>query len=149
MAQGTGSSFAALKILIGDGGTPTELFAPLCGVTQKSIDYASDTVETEMPDCADESLPSYKNVGVNAISIKIACSGKWTAQSHGTILNWWRSAAPKNIKVQYVTAATGDTEYMNGPAILGNLKHDVQKGAFMDGSFDIMFSEMPTFVAKP
>lgn len=148
MAAGTGGTFAELKILIGDGATPTEVFTPLCGVTQKEIMYESDTVETEMPDCSDEDAPSYKEVGVKAIKVTIKCSGKWTVQSHGKILDWWRLAAPKNIKGQYVKAAVGDTEFINGPAILTNLSHSVEKGGKMDGSFDIVFSSTPTFVDK-
>ena len=149
MAQGTGSTFAALQVLVGDGATPTEVFTAICGVMQKDIDYASDVVETEMPDCSDESLPSFKNTGIKAISIKVACSGKWTKESHGIMLNWWKSAANKNIKLRYVTAATGDVEYINGPAICANLKNGVSKGAYMDGSFDIMFASQPTYVLKP
>lgn len=147
MAAGTGATFAALKILVGDGESPTEGFTPLCGVLQKEITYSSDTVETEMPDCADEDLPSFKEVGVKAIGISIRCSGKWTVQAHGTLLDWWKSAAPKNIKVQYVDAANGDTEFINGPAVLANLSHSVAKGEKIDGSFDLMFSATPTFVA--
>ena len=145
MAFGTGSTFAALKILIGDGES-TEVFAPLCGVTQKNISYSSDTVETKMPDCTNEDLPSFKEYGVEAIGIAISCSGKWTVQAHGTIIDWWKGAAPKNIKVQYVDAASGDIEFVNGPAILANLTHDVAKGNKIDGSFELMFSSAPTFV---
>lgn len=148
MAQGTGSTFGQLKILLGDGATPTEGFTPICGVTQKDISYDSDTVETEMPDCSDEDLPAYKNVGVKAVSVKIDCSGKWTKESHGKILDWWKLAGPKNVKVQYVQAAVGDTEYIAGPAILANLKHSVGKGANVDGSFSLMFTAMPTFTDK-
>lgn len=149
MAQGTGSTFASVQVQLGDGGTPTEIFTAVCGVMQKDIDYSSDIVETEIPDCADESLPSYKNAGIKAVMIKVSCSGKWTKESHGTLITWWKTSTPKNIKLRYVTAATGDIEYINGPAILGNLKHSVSKGAYMDGSFDIMFAAQPAFVNKP
>lgn len=146
MAAGTGSTFAALKILIGDGESPTEGFTPLCGVTQKDITYSSDTVETKMPDCNNEDLPSFKEVDVEAVGITISCSGKWTVQAHGTLIDWATTAAKKNIKVQYVDAANGDIEFINGPAILANLSHSVSKGGKIDGSFELMFSRTPTYV---
>lgn len=148
MAEATGLTFAKLKILVGDGGTPTEVFAALCGVTQKSISYNSDTVDSMMPDCANEDLPCYKSSQVSANQVTIACSGKWAKEAHGTVINWWKTGASKNVKVQYVEAAVGDPEYINGPAILINLEHSVEKGGKMDGSFELRFTSMPTFVNK-
>jgi len=145
MSQGTGSEFAQFKILVGDGGDPVEAFAFICGVTEKNISYDSETVTTEMPDCADESLPSYKNIGVKSVGIQMDCSGMWTQESHGTLINWWKSAAPKNVKVQYADAAPGAPEYLTGPCVLTNLKHSAPKGGFMTGSFSLMFTVMPAF----
>lgn len=145
MAQGTGSTFGNFKILIGDGATPTEAFAPICGVTSKGVSYSTETVETDIPDCADEDLPSFKNVGVKSIGCSMQCSGVWTAESHETLLQWWKSSTPKNVKIQYASATTGDVEYLAAPAVLANLEHNAEKGDYLKGSFSLMFTEMPTF----
>lgn len=144
MAQGTGASFGQFKILVGDGATPTEAFAIICGVTSKGVSYSTETVETGIPDCSDEDLPSFKNVGVKSIGVSMQCSGVWTKESHETLLQWWNSAAPKNVKIQYASADVGDVEYLEAPAILANLEHSAEKGDYLKGSFSLMFTERPT-----
>lgn len=146
MAKATTSTFGNFKILVGDGATPTEAFAAICGLTSKGITFSSDTTDVEVPDCSDEDLPAYKEKGVKAQEITLTGSGMWAAEAHGDIMNWWKSGASKNIKVQYVGAATGDPEFINGPAILTNIGNTVEKGGRLSAELSIAFTSMPTFV---
>ena len=148
MAAGTGAKFHEMQVLIGNGATPTEAFAFLCGVNAKEVSFETETTTTEMPDCADESLPSFKQVGVKSYGITVKCSGMWTKEAHGTLMAWFQSSAAKNIKLRYVNASVGTPEYVNGPAVLTSLSNSVEKGGNMTGSFDIAFASAPTYVNK-
>lgn len=148
MAAGTGAKFHEMQILIGNGATPTEVFSLLCGVTSKEISYETETVTTEMPDCSDESLPSFKQVGIKSYGVTLKCSGMWTKEAHPVLMAWFQSSAAKNIKCRYVNAAVGSPEYVNGPAVLTNMSNSVEKGGNLSGSFDIAFAATPTYVNK-
>jgi len=147
MTRATTSTFGQFKILLGNGGSPTETFAPICGLTSKGIQYQTDTTEVEVPDCTDEDLPSYKEAGAKAYSVSISGSGMWAAQAHGDLIDWWKSGTPKNIKIQYSEALTGDTEFVAGPAILTSVGNTVEKGGRLSADIAIMFTAMPTFTA--
>lgn len=146
MAQATTSTFGQFKLFLGDGVTPTEGFTPICGLTSKGINYETETNTVEVPDCSDEDLPAYKEEGAKSYAVTLTGSGMWAAQSHGTLIEWWKSGAAKNIKVQYVQANTGDVEFVNGPAILKSLGSTVEKGGRLTAEISLAFTQMPTFV---
>lgn len=145
MARADTATFGQFKILLGDGGTPTETFTPICGLTSKGINYETDTTTVEVPDCTDEDLPAYKEEGPKSYSVAIEGSGMWAKQSHGTLLNWWKSGAAKNMKVQYVEAAPGEPEFIEGPAIITKIGNAVEKGGRLSADLSFRFTEMPTF----
>jgi predicted secreted protein len=148
MAQATTSTFGQFKILLGDGATPTEVFTPICGLTSKGINYETETNTVEVPDCTNEDQPAYKEEGAKSYSVSLTGSGMWAAQSHGILIDWWKTGNAKNIKVQYVQSETGDVEFVNGPAILKSLGSTVEKGGRLSADISIAFTAMPTFVDK-
>ena len=145
MAQATTSTFGNFKILIGDGGSPTETFAPICGLTSKGISFDSDASEVEVPDCTNEDLPSYKEAGIKSNKVSITGSGMWAAQSHATLMNWWKAGSAKNIQIIYNVANSGDPQKISGPAIITKLGHQVTKGERLSADIAIEFTTMPTF----
>lgn len=144
MATGTSSSFGNFKIEIGDGATPTEAFTFICGLTSKGIDMSSDVVTSEVPDCANEDLPSWQEKDVKSITATLSGSGMWTAQAHETLFQWWLTAAKKNVKVSWMLAATGDVKTMTAPAVLTKLGQTVAKGERLSADISIEFSAKPT-----
>lgn len=146
MATATTTSFAKFKILIGDGETPTEGFTPICGLTSKGVQWSADVVTSEVPDCADEDLPSWQEKDVKSVGASISGSGMWSVQSHGQMLDWMVSGAKKNIKIQYVDAATGEPEFYNGPAVITGVGHSVEKGGRLSQDISIEFTAKPTIV---
>lgn len=146
MAKATTSTFGNFKLLIGDGATPTEAFAAICGLTSKGINFSSDTTDVEVPDCTDEDLPAYKEKGIKAQEITLTGSGMWAAEHHGDMINWWKSGIAKNAKVQYVDAVNGDPEFINGPLLLISIGNTVEKGGRLSAELSFAFASMPTFV---
>jgi hypothetical protein len=145
MARADTSTFGQFKILLGDGATPVEAFAPICGLTSKGINFETETTTVEVPDCTDEDLPAYKEEGPKSYAVTLSGSGMWAAQSHGTLLNWWKSGTSKNIKVQYAEAASGEPEFIEGPAIIKSIGNTVDKGGRLSADLAFAFTEMPTF----
>ncbi len=80
----------------------------------------------------------------------LPASGLWSAESHEKLLDWQYEGTLRNVRVQHVRAASGDTEYESGPALIGSLNNAVTKD---DGTttadIDIQFSGSPTRTPKP
>lgn len=148
MATATTGTFAQFKILIGDGATPTEAFAPICGLTSRGLNGSADVVTSEVPDCADEDLPSWQEKDVKSISMSLSGSGMWSQESHGILMDWFLSAAKKNIKVQYANANSGDPEFLAGPAVLTQLNNAAEKGGRISADITIEFTAKPTVTDK-
>lgn len=124
-------------------------FSKVCGITSRGINRQHNMQTTEVPqDCEDESLPSAIERAVQSSEVTISGSGVWASQSHEMMLDWWYSGAKKNIRVQHVNAAIGDTEYETGLAYLVSLNNTVEKGQKVTAELEIQFDGVPTRTKK-
>lgn len=124
-------------------------FTKICGITQRGINRQHNMQTTEVPaDCEDESLPAVVERAVQSSEVTISGTGVWASQSHEMMLDWWYSGAKKNIRVQHVNAAVGDTEYETGVAYLVSLNNAVEKGQKVSAEIEIQFDGLPTRTAK-
>lgn len=146
MAEGTVGGFGDLAILVGNGATP-EVFALFCAVTENGIQFSSETSTTQVPDCTDKSLPCFDHVTVKSQSIKIDCSGVWSAEDHGILQDWWWSGQPRNCKVRYENATSGDTKDISGPFLLTDLNDQASHGDTIKSSFNLVAASRPTLTA--
>lgn len=149
MVAAVTTTFAKFKILIGDGGSPTEAFTPVCGLTSKGIDWNADTVTSEVPDCANEDLPSWQEKDIKSVGASLSGSGMWSTVNHPILLNWISSAAKKNIQVEYTDAVTGSPKTIAGPAVLTKLSNQVDKGGRLQADLTIEFTSKPTITNAP
>lgn len=148
MATATTTTFSKFKILIGDGATPTEVFTAICGLTSKGLQGSADVVTSEVPDCADEDLPSWQEKDVKSVGMQLSGSGMWAKESHEMLLSWFLAGTKKNVKVQYADAATGDTEYLAAPAVLTQMNNAVEKGGRLSADLTFEFTRKPTLTDK-
>lgn len=124
-------------------------FSKVCGITSRGINRQHNMQTAEVPqDCEDESLPSAVERAVQSSEVTISGSGVWASQSHEMMLDWWYSGAKKNIRVQHVNAAIGDTEYETGLAYLVSLNNTVEKGQKVTAELEIQFDGVPTRTKK-
>lgn len=144
MATATTGSFSQFKILLGDGATPTELFNPVCGLTSRGLSGSADVSTSEVPDCANEDLPSWQEKDVKSIGASLSGSGMWSKEAHQQLMAWFLSGARKNVKVQYANTTVGDIEYLSGPAVLTQLNHAAEKGGRITAEISIEFAQKPT-----
>ncbi|MEI4470923.1 phage tail tube protein [Frigidibacter sp. MR17.24] len=125
-------------------------YAKMCGLMDFTISRASqvDTVETPQ-DCDDESLPYQTERSVRALDVQLTnVSAVWAQQSHQAMMDWFYSSSTKNIRIQHVNAAVGDTEYEAGAALLTQLDHQRTKGQKITATVSIQFDGTPTRTAK-
>lgn len=123
-------------------------YAKLCGLVDVEITRTANVQTTEVPDCADESLPHQVERVVSSIEVTVSASGVWAQSSHETMMAWFYSAQTKNIRLAHTKASVGDTEYETGPALLSSLGHARTKGAKVSASINLEFDGTPTLSDK-
>lgn len=148
MTIGTTSKFSEFKLLLGDGATPTEAFAAPCGVVSRGITRKATVNSVMVPDCSDEDAVSYPQKSVTAIEQAMSGSGLWTRESWTIWLAWFRSGAPKNVKVQHSNVASGAVEFETGAAILTQFDETAEKGGRVQVNFALEFTGEITTVNK-
>lgn len=98
-----------LLIQIGDGGTPTEVFAHDCLINaDRGIQFSADTTDVVVPDCDDPSAPAWKQLFKDGIQIQVSGGGVLHTTSLESWFNWMNSDTEKNVRVKFdVTGANG------------------------------------------
>lgn len=125
-------------------------YAVICGMMGFTFDRTAEVDTDEVPaDCSDESLPYTKVREVRSIDFGVSGEAKWAQQSHEAMLDWFYSGAAKNVRVRHTNAASGDTEYESGPALLSKLSNERVKGKTVTASIEIGFVGTPARSAKP
>lgn len=114
-------------------------WARICGLTDFTVDYQTQTDEDEIPDCDDESLPHTRVQNVRSIGLVVQGQGKWSRESHETLLQWWKQGLKKTCRVGYASAAIGDVEFVSGTATLA-MQDARTKGQAVSRNLTITFA---------
>ncbi len=97
-----------LLIKIGDGATPTEVFANLCGIKTRSFNMSANEVDTTIPDCVNPGNAVEKTAEPGIVSRGFSGSGAFVSGGTQTILmGHVRAATVFNAQV----VVPGDGEY--------------------------------------
>jgi hypothetical protein len=127
-----------LLIQIGDGGGP-EVFTHPCLI---------NTTETEVPDCAQPSLPAKIVRKAKSIDFVLSGAGKVDAKSVLIYINWWQSALAKNALVtQNVTGAQGGWTG-TGSLILKDFSLQGARGDYQDVTLTMVPASPFTWAAN-
>ncbi|EBA06003.1 phage tail tube protein [Sagittula stellata] len=122
---------------VGSAGT----FTKICGITDFTVNRANNTETSEVPDCADESLPHHIKRAVRSQDMTISGTGVWSRTSHQNMMTWLTSASTLNVKITNaaVTEAdvTGDTESETIPMILTALNNARTKGQVVSAEISL------------
>lgn len=128
--------------------TTPGVFAIMCGMVDVDITRKASIDTSEVPDCADESLPLAIQREVRSIEVTLSASGVWAKSSNKMFMDWFYSSAPKNIRLRHTAAAVGDPETEAGPAYLTMLSDGRKKGSKVGRQIDIEFDGTPTRTNK-
>ena len=128
-----------------DGGTT---YTKLCGMTDVTVTRSSTIDTTELQDCDDESLPLSISKAVRSVEVSVSGTGVWAQESHETLSDWFYLSTLDYVRVGHTKAASGDTEYEYGPAVLASLNNSRTKGKVVEAEIEIQFSGTPTRTVK-
>jgi hypothetical protein len=147
MARATTANFAqmVLEVEVTEG---SGVYSKLCGLTSRGVNRQSNMSTSEVPDCADETLPAAVERAVQSQEVTVSGSGVWAAESHEVMLDWWYSGATKSVRIQHVNAAVGDTEYETGNAYLVSISNQAERGTKVTAEISVEFDGIPTRTAK-
>ncbi|MTH61444.1 phage tail tube protein [Paracoccus litorisediminis] len=138
--------FEQMTLEITDDGTA---WRKICGLVGVTITRTAAFDTSEVPaDCDDESLPLKVERAIRTIEVSVSAEGVWAQQSHEDIQDWFYSGQTMDIRVGHQNAATGDTQYEMGPALLTTLTNQRTKGQKVSASLEIQFDGTPTRAAK-
>jgi hypothetical protein len=137
-----------LLIQIGDGGGP-EVFTHPCLInTTRGIAFSTNMTETEVPDCAQPSLPAKIVRKAKSIDFVLSGAGKVDAKSVLIYINWWQSALAKNALVtQNVTGAQGGWTG-TGSLILKDFSLQGARGDYQDVTLTMVPASPFTWAAN-
>lgn len=145
MANATTQKFSEMVLEVSDDGGTT--WTKLCGMIDVEVTRTSNIDTAEVPDCDDETLPLSLEKQVRSIEVSVSASGVWAQESHGTMMDWFYSSASKDARIGNLNAASGETEYEAGKAILANLSNARTKGQKVSASIELQFDGTPTRTA--
>lgn len=104
-----------LLVQIGNGATPTEVFAADCFInTSRGIKFTSETNEEIMPDCDNPNDPAWKSVTKDGLQATISGAGKLFTASVEEWWNWFKGDIGKNVRVRIDVLAASGGGYWQG-----------------------------------
>lgn len=131
MATQDTTKFGDISLLFGNGATPTEVFAGICGIT--SYNWTTSTNETteDLPDCEDDDKPGYISPTVTAVGDTMQIQGYVDADQGPIFDAWLRGGLTKNVRIVDLKAGTRTT----GPAVVTNYERSWERR--QSGRFNI------------
>ena len=125
------------------------VWSKLCGLTSRTVTRTTTMQTTEVPDCIDETLPNSIEKAVQSQEQTISGTGVWAAESHGTMMSWWRAGTRKGVRVANVKAPTGTVLYEWGYAFLTQLNNTAAKGTKVTADIQVEFDGVPGITNAP
>lgn len=126
MAPPETARFGKMLIKLGDGGTPTEVFAAPCGLTSKSIQFSKNLSEVDLPDCNDPDAATWLGRDVQNLSASVSGDGVLPADAVETWWNAFKSVDSINVEIS-IEYSTG-TMLWEGAMHVENFEPNAEKG---------------------
>lgn len=145
MAQVKSLKFAEQVLMLGDGATPTELFAAPCGFESLTLTVNIETNTTNLPDCDDPDLPAWLVSDEVSKQMVIAGNGTLDTDSMQIWRDWLFAGGEKNVRwVTSGTAANGGG-YYSAPAILTTFEESGERGQRWQSSIAVTLNGKPVW----
>lgn len=108
MSEPTSFNGSKIMIKVGDGADP-EVFTHPCLINaSRGIQFSSSTIDSVIPDCADQDAPAWITREKDSLTVTITGEGIMDAGDTDDYFDWFEGAASKN--VQGVVNAGGGTD---------------------------------------
>lgn len=138
MATPNTITFDKFLILIGDGATP-EVFTPRCTVNlSRNFTITPNYTDQELPDCADDTLPSVIFKILNSITAEVGGSGIMEKADAKFLSEWLLSGQTRNVRV--LVGDPSDGYQWDFPAKMGPFAPSVDRNGNATADISIMSS---------
>lgn len=127
MARPTTVKGSKFLIQLGDGEVSEAFVAP-CALTSKSISFAAETNDVNVPDCDDPDAPTWTERVVAALSGSVSGSGTLAMESLATWRDWFNSGLEKNIRVKIDLPLANGGGYYAMSAVLTTFTQGANQG---------------------
>lgn len=146
MVKPTVAKGTKFRLLMGDGATP-EVFAALCGLTTKGIQFQSNTNEVFIPDCDNPDDPAWR---------KITKAGKFATITGSGLLDFknafpkyraaWESEDPVNMRVYFDVVGADGGGYWQGAFLLTQLNVTGNDGDYVQAEITMESDDAAAWV---
>lgn len=138
-------------IALGNGATPTEVFAPLCGITTKGLTQTRATSETTDWDCADPDATPIIVRDTGATDWSMTGSGLLHRPLLADLQEAFETSTPQNFRFVFDEATSDQVidGYYQGPGIVTELTVTGENGQYLNISITITAAGPIAFVANP
>lgn len=99
MAKPITAASSKMIVKIGNGATPTEVFAAPCGMTTKGLNFTKNTNEVNVPDCDDPDAAAWIERSVVSMSAEISESGILAMEALSIWQDYLDSTLSRNVQV--------------------------------------------------
>lgn len=119
----TGRQTTRLIVQLGNGATPTEVFAHTCGSNTFNIKLTNNLGEATVLDCDDPlDVPGVILRHLESQDTSVTIAGTVTTQAFPTWRAWADDGAEKNIRILLDESLANNGGYWTLPAFLGELE---------------------------
>lgn len=119
----TGKQTTRLIVQIGNGATPTEVFAHTCGANTYNIKLSNNLGEQTVLDCTDPlDLPAVITRHLESQDTAVTIAGTVTTEAFATWRDWADEGSEKNIKILLDESAANNGGFWIVPAILSEFE---------------------------
>lgn len=98
MAEPLSFNGSKIAIKVGDGGDPETFTHPCLINASRGIQFSSSTIDSVIPDCADQDAPAWVTREKDSLTVTITGEGIMDAASTADYFDWYEGAAAKNVQ---------------------------------------------------
>lgn len=145
MAQAKTIRFAGQLLMLGDGATPTEVFAAPCGLTSLNLTVNIETNSTNVPDCADPDLPAWLESDEVSKQMVVGGSGVIDTDAMQIWREWLLTGGEKNVRWFTTGTAANGGGYWQAPGILSTYEETGERGQRWNVNIGVTLNGKPTW----
>lgn len=128
MAKPITVNASKMLIKIGDGATPTEVFAAPCGMTTKGLNFTKETNDVNVPDCDDPDAPAWIERGVVSMSAEISENGILAMEALTVWQEFLDETISRNVQVWLDVPVSSHGGHWNGKFHLTGFNVTAEQG---------------------
>lgn len=145
MAQAKTIRFAGQLLMLGDGATPTEVFAAPCGFTSLNLTVNIETNSTNVPDCGDPDLPAWLESDEVSKQMVVGGSGVIDTDAMQIWREWLLAGGEKNVRWFTTGTAANGGGYWQAPGILSTYEETGERGQRWQVNIGVTLNGRPTW----